>query len=451
MPWAERRPGGRGFDFCEETRVQAGDAVRADLDGDGAEVCILDEIGWLEAEGGGFADLFRHVLASRVRVVIAAVRKDRLGEVTRSFGVGGAEVLDLDTMPLARALRIARRRVAASDADRIGLFAGVSGLVEVGLGSTLHAWRVPFKGHSLAYLQNLLLVTFGKALRGRGLVRISLLGAMLKAFSPMGARFRPMAYIFVQGACFAAPVRLLGWNLLSVLTGSILMGWLTLGLSLAVDYVTFGSSIFDAFAGVIEKVSGWIGFRAPSLFAVICGAFVLKGLLALAVGAGAWWGNMDGLVGRLRRGAAERRRRRGITLRADPRPRSIAGHALAALRDLARPRFAIGFCVSVLLLLFFANLPASDLVSVLVRGLCISWFGLVVARRIDFLSLGQWLDRRVGMDLGRSLPVALGVLSRDRPDTGGAEAPAPSPGATLTPPGAESTLSGGESNERSVE
>lgn len=419
LPWAARRAGGRGFAFDGESRDRAVEAVRAGL-AEGAEVCFLDEIGRLELAGAGFAEVFREALASRCRAVVAAVRKDRLGEAREAFGLGAAAVLDLDGIPPARALRLARRRIAAVDAERIGLFAGVSGLVEVGLGSTLHAWRVPFKGHALAYLQNLLLITFGKSLHGRGLVRISLLAAMLKAFSPMGARFRPMAYIFLQGACFAAPVRLLGWNLAAAAAGSVLMGWLTLGLSLAVDWVTFGQSIFDAFAGAIDAVSGLLGVRAPSLFAVIAAAFVGKGLLSLALAAGAWFLSAEGLVRRLLRRGAGREAR---PARSGPGPRPRTGGALAALRDLARPRFAVAFLASALLLLFFADLSAAGFASVVVRGLCISWLGFLAVRRLDFLALSRWLDRRTGMDLGRSLPYALGVLGRREQEEPAADVP----------------------------
>ncbi len=417
MPWATRRKEGRGFEFRAATRAEAIVRVRGELEA-GAEVCFIDEIGRLELEGGGFAGLFRLALTSPCRVVVAAVKKSALAEAIAAFDLAAPLVVDLDTVPAGRALRAVRRRISASEAGRVGTFAGAAGMVEVGLGSTLHAYRVPFKGHALSYLQNVLLVTFGKALNGRGLFRISFISAMLKAFSPAGARFRPMLFIFLQGACFAAPVRLLGWHLLSVLAGSVLMAWLTLGLSLGVDFAMFGQSIFDAFSGAISFASDELGIRAPSLIAIIGGAFLLKGVIALGLAAAAYCGDVEPFVGRLRRRGA--RRQRPIRVEVAGR-RTALGTALGAARDLLRPRFAIAFVISALLLLFFTNLSRSDLASVVVRGLVISYLGFVAVRRVDLAALGGWLDRRTGLGLAESLPAAMRVIEGAPLAPGGAQ------------------------------
>jgi hypothetical protein len=315
------------------------------------------------------------------------------------------------------AVGAARSGDGRSEAERIGAYSGAAGLVEVGLGSTLHAYRVPFKGHALAYVQNALLVTFGKSLEGRGLFRISFISAMLKAFSPMGARFRPMIYIFLQGACFAAPVRVLGWHFLSALLGSVLMAWLTLGLSLGVDYAVFGQSIFDAFSGALAFASDVLGVKAPPLATVIGAAFLLKAAIASALAAGAYYGDLRPLARRLRRAASGRKISVGTTSAGAKIP--WIATARQALRDLARPRFAIMFLVSALLLYFFTNLSRTDLSSVVVRGLCISYLGFVLLRRVDLRALGAWLDKRMHLGLEQSLPAALRVIESD-PDAGAA-------------------------------
>jgi hypothetical protein len=316
-------------------------------------------------------------------------------------------------------------------------------MVEVGLGSALHAYRVPLKGHALAYLQNVLLVTFGKALDGRGLFRISFISAMLKAFSPAGARFRPMIYIFLQGASFAAPIRLLGWQLLSVLLGSVLMGWLTLGLSLGVDYVMFGQSIFDAFSGAIAFASDRLGVVAPPLTAVIGTAFLLKAVIAVALATAAYYGDMRPLVHRLKRRASNRKGPAYASQIVAPGRRSALETASAAARDLLRPRFAMMFLVSALLMMFFTDLPRSDLASVVVRGLCISYLGFVAVRRVDIRAVGAWLDRRTGLGLAESLPAALEVLERPPRFADAADPQGVSPRADLVTDSAERDVGAG--------
>jgi len=411
LPWAARRRDDEGYDFDEASRIKVEHAVRSTLDEGNEDICFLDEIGRQEIEGRGFSDLFRVVLASQCRIIVAAVKKNFVEEVMTSFNIDEPIVIDLDTVTPKQGLRQLLGRISGLDAERIGVFAGIAGLVEVGLGSTLHAYKVPFKGHLLAYLQNVLLIAFGKALRGRGLVRIAFISAMLKAFSPIGEKLRPMLYIFFQGAIFAFPIRLIGWNAIAVLLGSISMAWFTLALSLAVDYVTFGRSIFDAFSGVLGTVGGWLGVGKLSLTSVIVGLFVLKALLAAGVAVMAFYGDIQPLIRRLGRKPGSRVGLHPVGP-AESGRRTTLGAAWYAFRDLVSPRFLLFFLVSVLLMLFFTNLSRADFLSVVLRGLCISYLGFLVIRRVDVHVVGHWLDRRMGLGLGKSLPIALKVLSR---------------------------------------
>ncbi|MCU0663228.1 MAG: hypothetical protein MUC50_12995 [Myxococcota bacterium] len=414
LPWARRRPDDRGFDFCDETLSAATALVREDLSTANPDICFLDEIGALELGAMGFAALFRDALASPCRAVVVAVKKSVLAEVANEFNVVTPVMVDLDKADPSSALKMVVRRLSSTDAERIGAFAGIAALTEVGLGSTLHAYRVPLKGHALAYLQTLLLITFGKALRGRGVVRISLLSAMLKAFSPMGNTFRPMAYIFLQGAVFAAPVRLLGWNLVSVLLGAVLLSCFSLALSLAVDYLMFGVSIFVALTGFVGALCNWIGAPAPSLACVLGAAFGLKIALALGLGLLAYRVDLQPWLRKLPQRWSRRRNPSWLS-NDDTKRRSLAQTAWASLRDLLRPRFVLTLFVSALLLVFFAGLSQGDAATLMARGLCLSYLGFVVMRRVDTRALGDWLDRRAGLGIGESLPVALRMLSQAPP------------------------------------
>jgi nucleoside-triphosphatase THEP1 len=408
LPWARRQAeGGYEFSFANLDRLV--ERLEREL-GDGAELVLLDELGRLEARGEGLAGAARATLDSAAALLVTAVRKDQLAGIAAHLGRGPDLLLDLDTMEPAPALRRALRAVRAADAHRIGAFAGIGGLVEVGLGSVLHAWRVPLKGHFLAYLQNLTLVTFGHALHGRGLARISLVEALLKAFSPMGSRLMPMLYIFLQGAVLSLPVALLGWHLPAVLLGSVLMAWLTLGLWLAVKVLTFGASFLDGLAGLVASVGQALGAHW-TLREGLLWVFGLKSALALVVGATAW--RLD-LLPLLRRRAAARG---PVPVVATPTaPPGWRTRARGALGDVLRWRFLLAFLVSLLVILFFARLAPADLATVALRGLCLSYLGFLLVRSLDLRSLADWLDRRTGLDVAASLPRALDVLRGKDPD-----------------------------------
>lgn len=467
--WADRD--GETCVFREETRAFAEQLVGSELSEGGKkrpEVMFIDEIGRLELSGKGFAGLLRRALDSEVPILIVSLKKKALSEIVEAFGLQAQDthLFDLTPKPPAgealeeggtteaqesssppesltpearseAAFREILSIVRALDSERIGAFAGLAGLVEVGLGSMLRALHVPLKGHFLAYLQNVLLITFGKSLSGRGLFRISFISAMLKAFSPVGGTIRPMLYIFLQGSAFALPVALFGFNFAGVILGSVLMACLTLTMKLLVDFLVFGMALFDAYAGAIAQASQWADVHELSLPVVIAGAFVLKSLIAALLAALAYLGDMGFLVEKLRvrprwmpaprlEDGEERHPQAKEAERAAsgagapddaqkaPQKKSLKKAAGGALRDILNWKFALFFFISVLLMLFFANLGTADLLAVSVRGLCISYVGFLAIRSVDFYRLGVRLDRRFHLGLEKSLPRAMEALSLGR-------------------------------------
>ena len=380
----------------------------------GADVCFIGDIGAPAPKGKGF----RSPAFSRCGAVIFGIEKDALPAVLATIAMTDSTIVDLDTTPVKKALRVVKQRLSRLDADRIGAFAGLIGLMEVGLGSTLHVYRVPLKGHLLSTIENLMLICSGKALNGRGLVRIAFISAMLKAFSPMGDRIRPMLYIFFQGLAFATPVHLLGWHAGSALAGSVLLGWLTLGISLVVDYATFGRSVFVAFEGAVDSAFRWMGLESPSLSYLIALAFMARAVLSVGVGIFAYFGNVQPLIRRLTIRRTTRNSRAHASGRARPTraTRQVATPVLAIF-DLVQAHFIVGFLFSVLLMWFFADLTEAAFQQVVIRGLAISYLGFLLMRRVDVRALGARLDRVFKMDLAKSLPSALEMVegARSRP------------------------------------
>lgn len=98
----------------DDTCRRVTDALRSQVRREPFEVFVLDEVGPLEVNGGGFAGLLREVLSSDTRAVVAAVRPGLLPEVVRTFDLADPVVLDLDAVSPAQALRTCLRRSHAS-------------------------------------------------------------------------------------------------------------------------------------------------------------------------------------------------------------------------------------------------------------------------------------------------------------------------------------------------
>ncbi len=399
--WAERNAETLRYDFNLEIGERLSASIRDDLEKGSSDIYILDEIGHLEVNGSGFADLFRTIMTAQ-KSVICAARKSLIPQIIETFDLQQPIVIDLDETDPRRANRMVCQQLRKRDADKVGVFAAMSGGIEIGLGSMLHAWRVPFKGYILASIQNVLLIFFGKELNGRGLIRISLVTAMLKSFSPAGARLRPMLWIFIQGLVFALPVMVFRWHFISAVSGSILMGWLTLLISLASDYAKFGRSVFDAYVSGTNAIFSRIGLDNIGFWYLIACIFIFKAVLSIGIAIGSFYFDFSRHILRSSPvGQVETTQTRPSA------PLTLASSMLAALRDLMNPRFLIPFVGTTLLIFFFTELTALSFATVIVRGGVISWFGFLLVRRIDITRLTSWLTRKGQDDLAQSFRTAL--------------------------------------------
>ena len=377
-----------------------------------AEIEFLGELSDIDATTGD--PVVSQPRVPEAGIVIAALPFATVADDNAKVESERLRIIDLNRMPFKDAHRTALRLIQRMDADKIGTFAGIGGLVEVGLGSILHAYKVPLKGHFLSSLQNLLLVSFGKALHGRGLIRISFVSAMLKAFSPMGGAVRPMLFIFLQGAVFAFPIHVFGWNALAALSGSVLMGAVTLGISFAMNFLMFGSSIFDAVEKGVGQVLSLIDVETPTLAHLLIFAFSLRAAVSGIVFAVAYFGNPLPYVSRVTQARFQQKQPNSSMSDTSASLGRRASAAGAALRGIVRPKFLVAFLVSVLMMRFFTDLSSAELMTIAVRGLCISYLGFLLMQRIDVQALGARLDRRFGLDLERSLPIAARLIGRPR-------------------------------------
>jgi hypothetical protein len=192
------------------------------------------------------------------------------------------------------------------------------------------------------------------------------------------------------------------------------MGWITLGASLVVNYLMFRQSIFEAFQGAVDFVVNKVGMPSPTLSQIIIGAFLLKTVIALALGSSAYWGNIQPLIQKLAAKAARLSGRNAPKHDQTEKShrRGVLGVLLPAFFDLLRPRFLVMFLLSILLMRFFVDLRTSEWVSLVIRGVCISYIGFLLIRRVDVIALGKRLDRIFGMDMAKSLPIALKAVGR---------------------------------------
>ncbi len=150
----------------------------------------------------------------------------------------------------------------------------VLSLTEVGLGSVIHAFSIPFGGHFLSLNQGLLLtqaVKQSQATRvssAKTCNSISLVSGLLKSLSPAGKKLTPMLAITVQGFLYSLGILFLGANVAGMILGSLLLNLWGFIQPLLLAWLFVG----DSFLTIFHKE--WV-------FSLLLVSLVCKSILAI--------------------------------------------------------------------------------------------------------------------------------------------------------------------------
>ncbi len=408
-PWATRKDSGEGYYFDHQT-LEAINRYFDDQKLQRAEVMILDDLGFLEVGGEGFAPLFARALVSNDRAMVVGIKKQAIEGFVEKFAIENYEVFDLDQQKGRSCKKKLLRELSKLDAEDIGIFSSINGMIEVSLGSFLHASRFPFKGYILVAMQNFFLILFSKELKGRGLYSISLISAAMKSFSPAGGRLKPMIYIFLQGLCFALPISLLGHNFFSCLIGSMAIQLISLVFKFLSAYLTFGAVVFDSSLNLMNQLLAMIHLPQVSLISLLLFLAAMKVVLGGAISLIAYYFDFSFLLLRWR-GKIDT-----LTPKGELKiiHYSWKDSIKLAFRDMTLKRFLFPMLLTLALIYFFANLSSEGFIGVALRALIISWMALVLSRRIDFNKIIDRLNRHGFEHLAHAMKKAISLVQSFR-------------------------------------
>jgi len=406
LPWAKREHAKEQFIFCEENAQTLSAKILAHHATSPCDALILDNLGFHEMKHKGFYDLLNSIDSNKTQMIIS-VQKDMLNEFLNCFDFKNYTLIDLDITLKPQAHTQIINLLKQRDAQLIGTFASITTIMELGLGSSLNAFRVPFQGVFLAGLQNFMLILFGKKLKGRGLLSIVTITAGLKSFSLAGSKFRPMFYIFFQGLFFTIPIYFLGQNVLSVLLGSILLCTSTFFLGVFLNALIFGMPYVYANINVVNEILKFFHFNNLSVINVVALILLFKTFIAVAITLIAYSINFDFLILKLcNKVSTITPTSEVLTYPKSDWKTSIKGGSW----DLFNLKFITSLIFLSLIIYFFAKLDTNDFILVVIRAIIISWFGFILARKIDFGVIIQFLNRKNYLYLAHALERALGIV-----------------------------------------
>lgn len=171
-------------------------------------------------------------------------------------------------------------------------FGALWGVMEITLGSFLHALRLPFAGVILASLSAALLVAQRQVISVPGIsLATGLIAALCKSISPGGIILGPMIGITVEAllielALLLGPRRLVA----ALLAGGLAALW-ALFQTLLFKLVYYGMQLLELYLALLKRAGTWLGLSTEQGWAAL---FLLIGMVTLIGMAGALLGRAVG-------------------------------------------------------------------------------------------------------------------------------------------------------------
>jgi hypothetical protein len=273
-------------------------------------------------------------------------------------------------------------------------------LTEIGVGSLVHAFRIPLGGHLLSLNQGLVLVQASRTIppsdagqlsRGRvarSASNIALVSAMLKSLSPAGKRLTPMLAISVQGLLFSLGVVIAGVGRLGLSLGMILSSLWAFAQPLLLAWLFVGARFWEALDSVWQKIAEPLGLGGLSPVGMLLVCAVLKASVAVSL---VWISDRIGsrMSQRLAERGSDLLRRRALPKDSGVRKNSLR----AAFRDLASPLVGVSLALSVLFA-FYDGGDSVKLVWAALRPLSLAFVSFYFLRVVPTEKIVALLARR---------------------------------------------------------
>ncbi|MDD4976462.1 MAG: hypothetical protein PHY93_19050 [Bacteriovorax sp.] len=288
--------------------------------------------------------------------------------------------------------------------ESIGKEAAALSLVEIGLGSFLHSFKIPFAGHLLSINQIVILSRSSFKLKSsQSPLKISLIAALLKSLSPAGKKLTPMLALAAQGLLFSLGITLLGINYLGLIFAVLLSSLWAFIQPILFILLLFGKTtieVADYFIHEFEKV---IPHTDKIIIWIVALLIIIKFLMTFVLS----------IVVIKMSDAKFENYQNFLILKIKERKSSPTSAAWMALRDLFNPLFILTF---VLTLLFFvySNASFAQTIWALLRPMAIGYVFFYVIRVYPIEKLSGYFKRKGFHQFSKSLEVAINAVKKNK-------------------------------------
>lgn len=157
-------------------------------------------------------------------------------------------------------------------------------LIEVVIGSTIHALHIPFGGHLMSLNQGLFLTRFLRDSTSRFsavkmVMEVSSVTSIMKALAPVGKKLGPMISISMQGFLYMLGILSFGRGLFGQMLGMALLSVWAFIQPLITFFIIYGQDLTSAIAYFNDKQGSLLAI----LYWVIAGKAIVAALVPLVL------------------------------------------------------------------------------------------------------------------------------------------------------------------------
>ncbi len=287
----------------------------------------------------------------------------------------------------------------------VGKYAASLSLIEIGLGSLLHAASIPLAGQVLSINQIAILSRASFQLKSRNVsLKISLISSLLKSLSPAGKKLTPMLAILMQGFLYSVGVTLFGVNTVGLLMATILSSAWAFIQPLIMLYLLFGKDLLEVLK-YFQKEFSFLSHIEPSLIVkIVILTFALKVIVAYVV---------SRYLVKMSEKEFEKFQLK-LTVQAKPKQKKYSSNQLFnAFMDLSQPLFIISYILTAIFL-YDTRTDNVSIVWTLLRPITIGVLIFYLVRICPMENVVEFLEKRGMKSLSQSLKVAIETIKRDR-------------------------------------
>lgn len=290
---------------------------------------------------------------------------------------------------------------------KIGKEAGTLSLVEIGLGSVIHSFKIPLGGHLLSLNQIAILSRSSFTLKSpQAPLTISLIAALLKTLSPAGKKLTPMLALSAQGLFFSLAMNIFGVNYLGLIFAVFLASLWAFIQPVLFIFLLFGKTSLDVTNYFILEIEKLLPHAEKMILWLVVILIVVKFIVAFILSLMAInmsqeeFGKMQNF----------------FTLQIQKKESSSKNPFSLALKDLFSPLFIFSLILTCLFFIF-SHASFAQSVWVLLRPMALGFILFYFIRKYPLDHVTDFLKSKGFDQFSKSLEQAILIIKNNKKDS----------------------------------